>query len=188
MPRPPRIETPGGIYHVFARGNRRAPIFLDDLDRRRFLDECAAVFELHDWRCGSFCLMTNHHHLLVQTREADLAAGMHRLHTRYVKWFNRRHDVDGHLFESRFKATLVDSELQLLETARYIVLNPVRAGICAHPGEWPWSSYRATVMGVAPSALLDTAWILGLFSPDPKRARERYARFIADGIVLSRAG
>jgi REP element-mobilizing transposase RayT len=135
MPRARRILVEHGIYHVFSRGNRRQPIFLDERDFARFLEFLDEVVARYGWIVHAYCLMPNHYHLLVETPEANLSEGMHRLGFLYAQWFNRRHDVDGHLFQGRFGARLVESNYHLLETARYIVLNPVRAGLCRHAGD-----------------------------------------------------
>ena len=125
--------------------------------------------------------MANHYHLLVETPRGGLARAMHHLNGVYAQAFNRRHRTVGHLFQGRYKAILVEREAHLLELARYIVLNPVRAGICKDPAEFAWTSYRATAgLGTAPD-FLEVNALLSLFGPDPKRARERYRRFVAEG-------
>src|SRR5438874_2291483 len=143
MARPRRLQVAGGFFHVTARGNRRQPVFTDDVDVERFLAILAEVAARYGWRVHAYCLMTNHYHLLVETPEANLSAGFHRLNFLYAQWFNRRHGLDGHLFQGRFHSVLIERQEHLIELARYIVLNPVRAGLCGHPGEWRWSSYRA---------------------------------------------
>ena len=141
MPRPPRIEVPGGLHHITVRGNRRQAIFGDDVDRRRFLDLFDRTLRRHGWRERLYCLMSNHFHLLIETPHPTLSKGMHYLNSVYAGRFNERHCLDGHLFESRFGSVLVETEEHLEETFRYIAFNPVRAGLCEHPAEWPWSSW-----------------------------------------------
>jgi putative transposase len=141
MPRPPRLETPGGVYHVTARGNRRQAIFGDDVDRRRFLDLFDVALRRHRWRHRAYCLMSNHYHLLIETPEPTLSTGMHYLNGVYARRFNERHAVDGHLFDARFGSKLIETEAHFGEVLRYVAFNPVRAGLCAHPAEWPWSSW-----------------------------------------------
>src|SRR3989304_3223061 len=143
MARPPRPQFPDGIYHVSARGNERAPIYRDDGDRRRFLELLAHVRERYRWRILAYCLMTNHYHLLVQTPEPNLARGMRQLNGAYAQWFNRRHRRVGHLFQGRYGARLVQADEHLLAALRYIVRNPVRAGLCRDPGGGGWSTHRA---------------------------------------------
>jgi REP element-mobilizing transposase RayT len=111
-----------------------------DLDSLRFLGDVVARY---GWICHAYCLMTNHYHLLIETPEANLSRGMHLLNGVYTQWFNRRHRRVGHLLQGRFKAILVEKERHLLELARYIVLNPVRAKMVRSVRDWPWSSYRA---------------------------------------------
>lgn len=169
-----------------ARGNRRQEIFRDDRDRRRFLRLLGHVVATLRWRCHAYCLMPNHYHLVVETPNADLSIGMHRLNSLFAQWFNRRHDVDGHLFQGRFHSVLVESEWHLLELCRYVPLNPVRGGLCAHPGEWPWSSYRATVGRTAPPRFLSVMEVLDHFGPTVQRAREAFRVFVETAPV--RAG
>jgi putative transposase len=183
MPRRPRFQEPGAIYHVTSRGTEGRPVFLDDLDRRLFISMLAEVVQGREWTCPAYCLMTNHFHLLIQTPHPDLAVGMHRLNSAHANYFNRRHDHVGHLFQSRYSAEVIEKESHLLEACRYIVLNPVRAGICRRPGRWKWSSYRATAGYVPPPAFLAANWVLGQFADDPRRAALRYVEFVAEGVA-----
>ena len=141
MPRPPRIQVPGGTYHVTARGNRRQTIFHDDDDRRRFLALRRTVTRRYGWRLHAFCLMTNHFHLLIETPEPTLSVGMQRLNSEYATYFNERFGFVGHLFQQRFGSRLIETEEYFAEALRYIAFNPVRAGLCEHPHEWLWSSF-----------------------------------------------
>ena len=187
MSRPPRSQIPGGIYHVTTRGVRRLPIFLDRKDRRRFLRIIAAVVEEFRWICHAYCLMTNHYHLLVTTPKPNIARGMERLNGLYAQGYNHKHEEVGHVFHRRYHSPLVESEAHLLETVRYIVRNPVRAGICPHPGDWEWSSYRAT-LGLAPAPrFLAVETVLDFFSArDLEVARARFRRFIDKGVAADR--
>lgn len=180
MARPPRLQIAGGIYHLTARGNRRQPIFLDDDDRRKFLEIVGIVVEKRGWHCHAYCLMPNHYHLLVKTPTPDLSAGMQHLNSRYAEWFNWRHELGGHLFQGRFHSVLVESDWHLLELARYLVLNPVRAQLCTEPAEWPWSSYGSALGIVEQPAFLALEWLLGRFGSEPQPARAAFARFVAD--------
>jgi len=178
MPRPPRLQAHGATYHLTTRGNRKQEIFVDTRDRLRFLQLVQEVVDLLGWACHAYCLMTNHYHLLVQTPEADISTGMHRLNGVYARWFNWRHNYGGHLFERRFHDELVEGDAHLLELTRYVVLNPVRAGLRSHAGEWRWSSYNATIGKAPRPAFLTTTWVLSLFSEDPNRARQLYPEFV----------
>lgn len=182
MARPLRIEFAGALYHVTSRGDRREPIFEDDDDRTKFLSVLAEVVERFNWLCHAYCLMTNHYHLVVQTPEANLSKGMRQLNGMYTQACNRRQRQTGHLFQGRFKGILVDKDSYLLELARYVVLNPVRAGMVKHPEKYPWSSYRAMV-GEAPTpSWLATDGLLAQFGKRRADARRRYAKFVLEGI------
>ncbi len=145
MARPLRIEFPGALYHLTARGNAGQDIFLDARDSQRFLNILDQVATRLRWRCFAYCLMSNHYHLVVETPAPNLSHGMRQLNGRYTQRFNFRHGRDGHLFQGRYKAILVDREAYLKEVCRYVVLNPVRAGLVPDVRAWRWSSYRATL-------------------------------------------
>ncbi len=125
--------------------------------------------------------MTNHYHLLVETPEANLSRGMRQLNGVYTQYINRRHRRVGHLFQGRFSGILVQKETYLLELARYIVLNPVRARMVPAAGEWPWSSYRPTVGLAYRPEFLTTDWLLTAFCNERDLARRAFERFVADG-------
>ena len=169
------ILGPGCLYHVGTRGVRRLPIVDDDFDRAAFFRFLADVIDRLEWSCLAFCLMTNHYHLLIRTREPDLPIGMQRLNFLHAYRFNRRHGFEGHLFERRYFAELVKDEAQLVATAQYIELNPVRAGMSSNPETWPWSSC-ASILGLtdAPS-WFDPDELLSLFGNDVAHARVSYA-------------
>ena len=139
MPRPHRVQVPG-TYHVTARGNRGERIYFDD-DRRFFLALRDRVARKLDWHVREHCLLSNHFHLLIETRAANLSEGMCRLNHQYAIYFNARHDFQGHLFQKRFWSRLVETEGQLAETIAYIAFNPVKAGLSSTPWGWPWSSF-----------------------------------------------
>jgi len=182
MARPLRIEFSGALYHVTSRGNRREAIFADDEDRQSFLQTLAEVVGRFNWVCYGYCLMTNHYHLVIETPEANLSKGMRHLNGVYTQASHRRHRRSGHLFQGRFKGILVDRESHLLELTRYVVLNPVRAGMVASPEEWPWSSHGALVGDVAVPAWLAADALLGQFGDRRATARRRYRRFVAEGM------
>ena len=183
MSRPLRIEFSGALYHVMARGNAREDIYRNDADRLHFLSCLGAVCERFDWQVWAYCLMDNHYHLLIETRCATLSRGMREVNGVYTQAFNRRHSRVGHVLQGRYKAVLVDKDAYLLELSRYIVLNPVRARLCASAGDWAWSSYAA-VMGKAPAAdWLAVADTLAAFAATPGPARRAYARFVAAGVA-----
>lgn len=182
MARPLRIEFAGALYHVTSRGNERREIFFSDDDRSAFLSVLDDVVSRFDWICHAYCLMGNHYHLLVETREANLSKGMRQLNGVYTQLVNHTHRRVGHLFQGRFKGILVQKETYLLELARYIVLNPVRAGMVADPAAWGWSSYRATAGLEEKPPYLTTDWLLAAFGPMTRAATAGYVRFVAAGI------
>ena len=185
MARPLRIEYPGAVYHITARGNAYQDIFLDDTDREKFLEVLDQTIERFNWLCHAYCLMTNHYHLLIETVDPTLSRGMRHLNGVYTQAFNRRHERGGHLFQGRYKAILVEKEAYLLELARYIVLNPVRAKMVNSPEEWEWSSYRAMAgLNEAPP-FLTVDWILSQFSDDREKAQHLYCKFVAEGVGKS---
>jgi REP element-mobilizing transposase RayT len=166
-----------------SRGNARAKIYWDEVDRFKFLDVLSAVVSRFKWLVHAYCLMDNHYHLIVETPLANLSAGMRQLNGVYTQRINRRYKRCGHLLQGRFKAMLIEKDRYLLEAARYIVLNPVRAGICSKPVDWEWSSYRPTAgLGRKPD-FLETDWILERFSRRRAQALRLYAAFVAEGIA-----
>lgn len=180
--RPLRIEYPGAFYHVTSRGNRYEDIFSVDEDRERFLHILHLITQTHNWLCHAFCLMDNHYHLLVETQDGNLAIGMRDLNGIYTQSYNKNHRTVGHLLQGRYKAFVIEKDSYLLEVARYIVLNPVRAGMVKHPREYVWSSYLAT-SGEGPARPgLHTKGILSFFSRRVKEARIQYQEFVEDGI------
>lgn len=182
MARPYRIEFPGALYHITSRGDRQEPVFEDDEDRLRYLSILAEVVTHFNWICHAYCLMTNHYHLLIETPEGNLSKGMRQLNGMYTQATNRRHQRTGHLFQGRFKSILVDKNSYLLELTRYVVLNPVRAGIIKYPEQYAWSSYQAMMGKVPVPGWLATEGILALFGKRRAEARRRYAGFVAEGI------
>ncbi len=161
------------------RGTARCTIFHDAADRERFLRIFADVVEETEWKVLAYCLMGNHFHLLLLTPKGNLDKGMHRLNGTYAQWFNRRHGRVGHLFQDRYGSKLVRTESQLLATIRYIVWNPVRAGLCPLPERWRWSSHRAGVQAVQKPAWLAVETLLSLLDSRPERALDRYRRLCA---------
>ena len=181
MARPLRLEFPGAVYHVTSRGNGRAAIYLDDGDREVFLDVLGEVCRRMHWVCYAYCLMTNHYHLVIETLDPNLSRGMRQLNGVYTQQFNRHHGRVGHVFQGRYKAILVDREPYLLHLVRYVVLNPVRAGMVTSPEQWSWSSYHATVGQAHTPDWLATEWVLRQFGTRRALAHQRFAQFVRDG-------
>jgi len=183
MARPLRIEYPGAVYHVLSRGNAKQTIFRDVRDRKRFLEKLGLAASHYNFFVHAYCLMDNHYHLVVETPDGNLSMAMRQLNGPYTQYFNRRHETVGHLLQGRFKAVLVEKEGYLLELCRYVVLNPVRAGIVAHPGKWEWSSYAATIGRAKVPDFLEVDWVLALFSQKNRTdAQRRYEAFVLGGM------
>jgi putative transposase len=180
MARPLRIQLPNGIYHVNTKSCAWHALYLDDVDRVSFENILAVVIRRQGWSCSSFCLMSSHYHLLVETPLGDLAAGMQRLNGLYAQTFNRRHRAAGHVFRARYHSEFIQSESHLLETTRYIALNPVRAGLCRRPEDWPWSSYAETIGRRPPRDFVASDALLDLFAADTDLARARFQTFVED--------
>lgn len=182
MARPLRIEYAGALYHVTSRGDRREAIYFSDTDRRAWLGVLADACERFNWRCHGWCQMTNHYHVVLETIEGNLARGMRQLNGVYTQYVNRAHQRVGHVFQGRYKAVLVQKEAHLLELARYVVLNPVRAGMVADAALWPWSSYGAMVGTTPAPSWLETDWLLRQFGADRPSAVREFAAFVRAGV------
>ena len=167
----------GGVHHVYARGNNRGAVYVDDVDREQYLAMLGATVLQYAWRCLGYCLMTNHMHLLIETPLPNLGPGMQRLHSLYAQKFNKRHARSGHLFQGRFGSLLVLREEQLWKTVAYIAQNPVAAGLCTRPADWPWSSHRAITLGEGPAAV-DVDRLLSFFGGSSAAGRDRYTRWV----------
>jgi len=128
--------------------------------------------------------MDNHYHIVIETAEANLSKGMRQLNGVYTQYYNIQHDRVGHVFQGRFKGIIVERDEYLLELARYVVLNPVRARVTKTIGVWKWSSYKAMIGKESAPIWLETDWILGQFSRQRKRAIEKYIDFVRAGVGL----
>ena len=178
MARPLRLEYENAVHHITSRGNSGTEIFVDDVDREHFLEILANTIDRFGWICHAYCLMTTHYHVLIETPEPNLSRGMRHLNGVYTQWFNRQHSRFGHLVQGRFKSTLVEKESYLLELARYIVLNPVRAKLVRSARDWGWSSYRATAGQMKSPEFLTTDWLLSQFGDNLNTATLAYRDFV----------
>jgi putative transposase len=141
VPRTKRSALPAyAIFHAVNRGADHCDIYRDDADRKTFLTMLGSVVVDWSWKCHAYCLMTTHYHLIVETEQPRLSRGMQMLNSRYARHFNRRHDRDGHLFGGRYTVYVVEDEDRLETSCAYVLDNPVRAGMCAKPEDWPWSN------------------------------------------------
>ncbi len=178
MSRPLRIEYAGALYHVTSRGNARQPIYLDEQDFDLLLEVLSKVCERFNWVIHSYCLMTNHYHLLVETPDGNLSKGMRQLNGVYTQRFNRKHQRVGHLYQGRYKAVLVDKESYLLEVGRYILLNPIRAHMVDSPEEYQWSSWHAIMREEKAPEWLAVNQTLLLFDRQRTKASQKYHDFV----------
>ena len=188
MPRLPRLEYPGAVYHLTARGVRQDAIFLDDRDRAALMLVVERALRTCEAQAYAFCLMGNHYHLVVQTRHANLAELMLRINSPYSLAFNQRHGRRGHVFEGRTQVLHVDRDAYLLAVCRYVDLNPVRARLVDRPGQWAWSSYRAHVGSVQAPDWLATEGLHGVLMGQTPRdaaqveaAQRRYGEWVDAG-------
>jgi REP element-mobilizing transposase RayT len=173
------------MYHVGSRGNNKDVVFFDDHDRRGFLDRLGRTSIRHGWMVLAYCLMGTHYHVVLQVPIGGLSAGMRLLNGGFSHATNRRYGRSRHLFQNRFFSVEIESDGHLLEVCRYVVLNPVRAGLCNAPEEWPWSSYRSCAgLDVGP-AFLARSRVLGLFGGDARQAEEAYRAFVREGYAVS---
>jgi REP-associated tyrosine transposase len=179
MARPPRLQAPGTLHHLIARGNERREVFRDEADREDYLERIARYRKRFGFHLYAYCLMPNHVHLAVEQGPASLSAFMHALQSSYTQYFNRRHGRVGHLFQGRYKSFLVDCDRYFLALVRYIHENPVKAGLVREAHIYRWSSDRFFRAGTA-APWLDLNRALALMGPNPREGMRRY-RELMDG-------
>jgi REP element-mobilizing transposase RayT len=179
LPRPPRLEFPGALYHVTARGNERRAIFRDDEDREEYLARIAHYRGKFRFQLLAYCLMSNHVHLAMRPALVPLSRIMAGLHSSYADWFNRRHNRVGHLFQGRYKAYLVQEDRYLHALVRYIHRNPVHARIVSRCADYEWSSDRFLRRGSGPD-WLDVDPLLSLLDRTRRLAVRRYIELVDD--------
>jgi putative transposase len=182
MNRPLRIEHNNACYHVTSRGDRRSTIFRTDSDRLTWLVLLAETCERFDFTVLAYCQMGNHYHLVLKTRQGKLSRGMRYLNGNYSQYFNRQHQLVGHVFQGRYHAILCQESEYLMELSRYTVLNPVRAGLVKHPGHWVWSSYGALVGTVDAPPWLERETVLAQFGNTREEAIRAFEDFVLAGI------
>lgn len=181
MARAPRIEVPGALYHVIARGNQRRTVFRDTVDYRCYLDLLVRYQHRHGLTLYAYALMPNHLHLLISPNRAPLSKIMQGLQQTYTRHFNRRHRLVGHCFQGRYKAILCQSDAYLLELVRYLHSNPVRAGLASTPEEYEWTSHRLYLAGRDAGGVAVEA-VLGQFSANRTRAVTAFRSFVEAGL------
>lgn len=182
MNRPLRIELDNACYHITARGDRRSTIFRTDSDRLTWLALLAEACHRFDFTVLAYCQMGNHYHLVLRTRQGKLARGMRFLNGNYSQYFNRQHQLVGHVFQGRYHALLCQESEYLKELSRYTVLNPVRAGLVEHPSHWLWSSYGALIGTVDVPAWLERDTVLAQFGSEREAAIRAFEDFVLAGI------
>jgi REP-associated tyrosine transposase len=182
MARPLRIEYEGAFYHVTARGNERKKIFLSKRDQEKFLQYVTEARDKYRFILHAYVIMGNHYHLVIETPEGNLSRIMHYINSSYTTYTNVKRKRNGHLFQGRYKAIIVDKDSYLLEVSRYLHLNPVRANMAQHPEEYQYSSYRSYISS-GPTAVVSTDTILGMLGGDPSTAKERYRIFVGNAFA-----
>jgi len=174
MARKLRVWYPGAMYHITSRGNRRAALFYDDFDKKSYLEILEEARVYYPFHLHSYCLMTNHIHLQLETIDHHPQYIMKMLNSRYALYFNKRHRLVGHVFQGRYGAELIETVDYQLEVSRYIHMNPIEAEMVTKPEEYPWSSYRAYILEKK-NPYITTEKILGYFK-EPKK--EKYRKFV----------
>jgi REP element-mobilizing transposase RayT len=186
MARKARQDYPGAVHHVFVRGVERSAIAKDAPDYERALHLLERAVSRFEFLCHAWCLLPNHAHLLVTSQQGNISRAMHWMGTCTAQAFNHRYARSGHLYQGRFGSRLVEDDPYFLELVRYLALNPVRAGLCRTPGDWPWSSYASTA-GLRPApSFVDADAFLGLLG-----STEAYVAWVAQGFdttVLDEGG
>ena len=177
MPRKPRIEIGGGLYHVITRGNNRRKTFRSHDDYLRFTSILQQQKSKLPFYLYAYCLMPNHVHLLIEMQDDPVSRIMQRVLTSYSQYHNRKYKKIGHLFQGRYKSIFCQTDRYLGELVRYIHLNPVRARIVKRPENYEYSGHRAYV-GLEKSGLVDTEPVLRHFGGTKRRAVEVYTRFV----------
>lgn len=168
----------GATYHVTVRGNRRNDIFRDKEDFEYYLNtiEEALLYYIHyNYKVICYCLMDNHVHLMIKTDIEVLGKLMGRISAAYTRYFNKKYNYIGHLFQDRYYSELIENDIQMLETSRYIHLNPVRAKMVKNPAEYIWSSYNMFI-GNKKEKIIDSSFILNYFKY--KDRAELYIKFV----------
>ena len=160
MPRRLR-DTSAGLFHVFAHCLWAVPwLFRDDIDRLEFLRHIAYATAKTRWTCLAYCVMSSHYHLIVRVDDGVLPVAMHMVNRRYARYYNRRYALRGHVLFERYGARRICDDLDLLDTFTYVARNPVEAGLCGDPSDYPWSSYAGTVGVGESSSFVDPSAVL----------------------------
>jgi len=186
MARKPRIEYEGAFYHVITRGNQKQKIFKDPGDYRKFLDILTSYKQRYHFHLYAYILMSNHVHLLIETKDIPLSKILQGVNQRYTMHHNRRYKTVGHLFQGRYKAILCDRDRYLLALVKYIHYNPIRARVIEQLDKYPWSSYPAYIAKGLKSDAVDTDQVLRMFSENKGRAHRQFEAFMNDGATVKK--
>src|SRR4030043_1537352 len=181
MGRKPRIEYEGAFYHIITRGNQRQRVFKRDDDFQKYISLISFYKERYKYSLYAYVLMSNHVHLLIETRQIPLSKVLQGINQSYTMYYNRKYRTVGHLFQGRYKAILCDKDAYLLSLIKYIHLNPMRARIAKAAEDYRWSSHLI-YCGKEKSEIVDTDRVLRMFSEDKSRARKLYRAYIGDGV------
>lgn len=176
MSRRHRLKFHGAIYHVMARGVRKSFLFIDDVDRRKFLRILAAAAERYACLCFTYCLMGTHFHLVIQTPRANISRFMQYLNSEFAKFFNWRHKFTGHVYEGRFKSPVIEDSHYLASAIAYVARNPVEALLVKDAADWKWSSYRAIVGKCVCPKFLYIDWLTRLYQAETLEGSRRLLR------------
>lgn len=179
MARKHRAWFPGAKYHITSRGIRKTALFYDDADREHYLDLLEETKRRHPFILHTYCLMTNHIHLQLETITTPAGIIMKHLHSKYAKYFNKRNDYTGHVFENRYGAEWIDSAAYELDVSKYIHLNPLKANIVTKLEDYPWSSYRCYIRNEK-NPLVTTTQILSYF---PNTQPKEYEHYVTGGFI-----
>ncbi|MCP4751805.1 MAG: transposase [Proteobacteria bacterium] len=185
MPRKSRIDAPGAVHHIMARGIEKAKIFKDTIDRENFLQRLGKIIESTKTSCYAWALLPNHFHLLLKTGDVPISTVMRKLLTGYAVSFNKRYKRSGHLFQNRYKSILCQEQSYLLELIRYIHLNPLRAKLMesySELGSYPYCGHSA-IKGQVERKWQDSKYVLSLFAESMPTARKRYCRYVEEGML-----
>jgi putative transposase len=173
-------DKAAGLFHVYTHSVWAAELFRDDRDRVVFLRELAQAGAKAQWTCVGFCLMTTHYHVIFDVEDDALPIGMHALNFRYAVQFNKRHCMKGHVLGARYDAKRIEDDAHLLRAYRYVMRNPVEAGICATAEAWRWSSFAAAVGDAPPIDFVNPAIVLRCFDAPRETAEARLRAFVAE--------
>ena len=177
-----RIWYPGASYHIMGRGNRHMDIFAEEEDRQYFLVILENVMKKYPFFIHSYCLMTNHYHILLETKVNEIWQIMQLVASNYAIYYNHKYQKDGHLFQGRYRSCIVESDEYFLQTSRYIHLNPVKAKMVGYPQDYKWSSYK-TILGMEDQRIVEREKILSYFR---EQREQEYQRFVEDTSINMR--